>query len=130
MQRFFSSPGVYAWDQGATLNLNPINGAITYLTPQCDCLSPQGTNLIAGDNVTGHKSRQDCLDPERVEFSFTTAHRCSYLGRTMPVNSTLSGSDTCSDRIPWALPTAIELHAFSVMNKNPSGRGVNYISAI
>ena len=44
--------------------------AIIYLSPQCDCLSPQGTNLIAGDNVTGHKSRQDCLDPERVEFSF------------------------------------------------------------
>ena len=34
------------------------------------CLSPQGTNLIAGDNVTGHKSRPDSLDPERVEFIF------------------------------------------------------------
>ncbi len=48
----------------------------------------------------------------------------------MPVNPTLSGSDTLLGCVPWALPTAIPLHAFRVMNRNPCSRGVHHMNTL
>src|SRR5215831_11974556 len=39
--------------------------------PTSLCLSPQGTNSIAGDNVAGSRRPNKSLDPVRVEFNST-----------------------------------------------------------